>query len=78
MVLSFRFWALFDYWIFPTCHGQSPPLYQVGNMIVVFLGLENLQVPIVFILGNVLGLDEWHLPICYQYPPSSWENACTS
>jgi hypothetical protein len=21
---------------------------------------------IVFILGNVLGLDEWHLPICYQ------------
>ena len=20
MVLSFRFWALFDYWIFPTCH----------------------------------------------------------
>jgi hypothetical protein len=20
MVLSFRFWELFDYWIFPTCH----------------------------------------------------------
>jgi hypothetical protein len=29
------------------------------------------------ILGNVLGLDEWHLPICYQNPPFSWENACT-
>ena len=25
------------------------------------LGLENLHVPIVFILGKVLGLDEWHL-----------------
>jgi hypothetical protein len=22
-------------------------------------------------------LDEWHLPICYQNPPFSWENACT-
>ena len=21
------------------------------------------------ILGKVLGLDEWHLPICYQNPP---------
>ena len=21
------------------------------------------------------GLDEWHLPICYQNPPFSWENA---
>jgi hypothetical protein len=40
-------------------------------------GLENLHVPIVFILGNVLGLDEWHLPICYQNPPFSWKNACT-
>ena len=28
-------------------------------------------------LGKVLGLDEWHLPICYQNPPFSWENACT-
>ena len=36
----------------------------------------NLHVPIVFILGKVLGL-EWHLPICYQNPPFSWENACT-
>jgi hypothetical protein len=41
------------------------------------LGLENLHVPIVFILGNVLGLDEWHLHNCYQNPPFSWENACT-
>jgi hypothetical protein len=23
------------------------------------------------------GLDEWHLPICYQNPPFSWENTCT-
>ena len=30
-----------------------------------------------FILGIVLGLDEWHLPICYQNPPFTWENACT-
>jgi hypothetical protein len=29
------------------------------------------------VLGNVLGLDEWHLPICYQNPPFSWENICT-
>ena len=33
MVLSFRFWALFDYWIFPTCHIQSPHLLsQFVNM----------------------------------------------
>ena len=30
-----------------------------------------------FILGNVLGLDEWHLPICHQNPLFSCENACT-
>jgi hypothetical protein len=41
------------------------------------LGLENLHAPIVFILGSVLWLDEWHLAICYQNPPFSWENACT-
>ena len=34
-------------------------------------------ISIVFILGNVLGLVEWHLPICYQNPLFSWENACT-
>jgi hypothetical protein len=32
---------------------------------------------VVFILGSVLGFDEWHLPICYQNPTFSWENACT-
>ena len=37
----------------------------------------NLHVPIVFIPGNVLGLDEWNLPICYQNPPFFWENAST-
>jgi hypothetical protein len=39
------------------------------------LGLDNLHVPIVFILVNILGLDEWQLPICYQNPLFSWENA---
>jgi hypothetical protein len=37
-----------------------------------------LLVPIIFILGNVLGLDEWHVPICYQNPLFSWENASTN
>ena len=41
------------------------------------LGLENLHVLIVYILGNVLGLDEWHLPISYRNPSFSLENACT-
>jgi hypothetical protein len=40
--------------------------------------VENFKTDvIVFILGNVLGLDEWQLPICYQNPLFSWENACT-
>ena len=48
-------------------------LYQVGKMIIVFqfhilscLRIREFKCTIVFILGNVLGLDEWHLPICYQ------------
>ena len=37
MVLSFRFWALFDYWIFPTCH------VLIG--FVCFCGLSLLNAP---------------------------------
>jgi hypothetical protein len=32
MILSFRFWALFDYWIIPTCHVPSPPPPPFVNM----------------------------------------------
>ena len=51
--------------------------FKCHIFICVVLGLEKLHVPIVFILGNVLVLDEWHLPICYQNPPFSWEDAST-
>ena len=50
-----------------THHFLGKCLYQVGNTCMI----------VVFILGSVLGFDEWHLPICYQNPTFSWENACT-
>jgi hypothetical protein len=65
---SGRFHPLFS-WEMPVPSREYDSCFLVSHSFGHVLGLENLHVPIVFILGNVLELDEWHLHICYQNTP---------